>query len=220
MLAQAFGRAIHAFHPTMGLMGGFFLVLGGSCGFIASLYTRSLLEKRDLIAKQERVLNRDLNQLLSNGESEDVEFKSSLRWDRRLDKVNKQLEHAVLKTIAGFMNSNGGTLLIGVTDDGQPVGLEADWASLKRKDLDGFEQRLMELIATSLGTHYCPLVHVVFHKATEADVCRVFVESSPHPVYCQNKQNKHFYIRTGNSTHELNVEEVVSYTQLHWGNTI
>ena len=74
----------------------------------------------------------DLAALCEAGESSSVEFKASLRWDLNERRVNKALERVVVKTIAGFLNGRGGTLLIGVDDAGAAVGLTDDYATLRR----------------------------------------------------------------------------------------
>ena len=70
----------------------------------------------------------------------------------------------ILKTLAGYMNGNGGTLLIGVADDGAIVGLEKDYKTLKKQDRDGFEQALMTAVATKIGGDACHSVQIVFHS--------------------------------------------------------
>ena len=72
-------------------------------------------------------------QLLRTGESETLEFKSSLRWDAKRSQLNKKLEEVVLKTIGAFNNSRGGILVIGVDDGGNILGLENDYSTLKKK---------------------------------------------------------------------------------------
>ena len=88
-------------------------------------------------APQER-----LRDLIARGESSSLEFKSSLRYDRERGVVNKELTKAVAKTIAGFLNGEGGTLLLGVSDEGGITGIEDDLATLRRPNADGFEQNL------------------------------------------------------------------------------
>src|SRR5438094_1893751 len=73
-----------------------------------------------------------LPELIARGESEKLEFKSSLRWGIPDGGIEKGLERAVLKTIAGFLNGKGGALLIGVADNGTPLGLEGDYASSEK----------------------------------------------------------------------------------------
>ena len=129
-------------------------------------------------------LQRDLKASIQQGEGPLLEFKSSFRWDYQQARSNKEIATAVIKTLAGFMNSHtGGTLLIGVADDGEIVGLENDFKTLRRKDSDGFEQLLMTTIASSLGARFCPHVHVMFHFVDEHYVCRLIVNPSPYPVF-------------------------------------
>ena len=71
-----------------------------------------------------------IEDMISEGEHEELEFKSSLRWDTEQSCLNKALEGVTLKSIAAFNNTQGGRLLIGVRDDGQVLGLEPDYGTL------------------------------------------------------------------------------------------
>ena len=77
----------------------------------------------------------EIRQLLAQVESQHLEFKSSMRWDIKEGRLNKELTNAIAKTIAGFMNSEGGTLLIGVDDHGNVLGLEKDFATFGGQDI-------------------------------------------------------------------------------------
>lgn len=68
----------------------------------------------------------DVEDIVNQGETTTVEFKSTLRINLHTGEKDPRIELAVLKTIAAFLNSSGGTLLIGVNDDGEPLGVEAD----------------------------------------------------------------------------------------------
>ena len=133
--------------------------------------------RSERIEQLSAALGDDLRALIARGESVNLEFKSSFRWDLRENKINRALEAVVLKTLAGYMNGNGGTLLIGVADDGSIAGLEHDYTTLKKPDRDGFEQVLMTAIATKLGGDACRAVQMVFHSLENKDVCRVMVRS-------------------------------------------
>ena len=160
----------------------------------------------------------DVRRLMATGENDRIEFKSSLRWDRREQRVNKQLEKAVVKTLAGFLNAeDGGTLLIGVDDAGAAVGLAADYESLHRKDRDGFEQHLQQLVAQNLGESMAPYLTVTFNEIDGRDVCHVSVDPSDHPVYVDEQQQAVFFLRAGNGTKPLPVDEAVKYVQHRWG---
>ena len=158
--------------------------------------------------------------LIAAGESETLEFKSSLRWDRREDRVNKVLEGVVVKTLAGFLNAGGGTLLIGIDDDGAPVGLAADCGTLKKQDRDGFEQHLLALLVRDLGeSASSSFLTVNFHEIDGQDICQVTVEPSDHAIYVEHQKEAIFYLRVGNGTRELPVNEAVQYVGHRWGKT-
>ena len=154
--------------------------------------------------------------LISHGESAHAEFKSSFKWDIKESKPNKALEEVILKTLAGFMNGEGGSLIIGVSDDGEILGLKSDYNILKKKDRDGFEQSVMAAVATKLGTDACQYLQLVFHDVEGKDVCRVITSKSHRPIYIDDGKNLKFYLRTGVSTRELNVQEAVEYISTHW----
>jgi len=100
-------------------------------------------------------LDNDLPSIIQQGESSRLEFKSSLRWDMAESRINRVLENVILKTLAGFLNSPvGGTLLISVADNGDIIGLEKDYLTLKKPGQDGFEQSLMTAIS---NRHSAPL---------------------------------------------------------------
>ena len=179
--------------------------------FIASCAPTDELEVTDESAVRRRI---------SAGESETLEFKASLRWDRQESQANKALEKVVIKTLAGFLNANqGGTLLIGVDDAGTVVGLAADYELLKKKDRDGFELRLQQLIARDLGESISSFLTVTFHEIDGEDVSQITVDPSDHPVYVEEGQGAAFYLRTGNATRPLPVNEVVKFVQHRWSRT-
>lgn len=67
-----------------------------------------------------------INQIVDDGESSEVEFKSTLRVNLHTGNKDRRMEMAILKTIAGFLNTNGGILIIGIADNGTPVGIDND----------------------------------------------------------------------------------------------
>ena len=194
-----------------------YLAFGGIVGAI-SYFLISLLNRRNsLIVQLERELRKDLDALIRRGEDDSLEFKSSFRYDYRLQKVNKALEAVIMKTLAGFMNTQGGSLLIGVADDGSIVGLENDFQTLSRKDSDGYTQALMSTVADKLGTPACRLLRILFHQQDGKQVCRVIVLPSPVPVYAKEDKQSKFYIRTGSGTREMDLQEAVGFIKTKWG---
>lgn len=98
--------------------------------------------------------------LLAAGESARVEFKSTARWDLRENKKSPVLEQVILKTVAAFLNSQGGTVLLGVADDGTALGLDADFAILHKKNADGYELFLTDLLLGHFGKDCSPCVRI------------------------------------------------------------
>lgn len=201
------------FTAPMLAMSAVFAGMGAMLGAVIGFGLAALAWSERRIARLERELSHTLPVLLAAGESEALEFKSSVRWDREARRVNRALEEPVVRTIAGFMNQDGGTLLLGVNDAAQVVGLAEDYATLRRPTRDGFEQFLLTLVRTNLGTHCCPLVHVVFHQIEGRDVCRIVVESAPEPVFIERDGMAQYYVRTGNATRALDPRETLIHTQ-------
>ena len=156
-------------------------------------------------------MGRTVSSLISVGESEHVEFKATARWDRERGRVNRELEDAVARTIAGFLNHTGGSLLIGVTDEGTVCGVERDYGTLRDRDRNGFERFIIDLVRSRIGGDVCPLIHVTFHCGEEQDICRVIVEPADRPVYFHEGGTSRLFVRTGNSTRELDVREAMEH---------
>lgn len=200
-----------AFVPQMWPMTGAFVLIGALLGFGSGLYSRAIMRKLLLVSQLDRKLGIAVRLLVATGESDSVEFKSSLRWDHCQNKCNKALELVIVKTIAGFLNHDGGDLLIGVADDASIVGLEHDYATLRKKDRDGFELLLMQLVKNALGGDVCTLLHAVFQEIDGRDVCRVLIEPSERPVYVRHEGRAQYFVRTGNSTRELDTKEALDH---------
>jgi type I restriction enzyme R subunit len=138
-----------------------------------------------------------------------MEYKSTLRWDIRQESKKSGIpEAAVVRTIAGFLNSEyGGTLLIGVADDGTIHGLEDDYRTFSRRgergDRDLLSQQLQNLITGRLGDAAATLVNWEFHRIDGHDLCRVSVESSGFPVFEKKGDEKKFWWRLQTGTRDI-----------------
>ncbi|MCI0726507.1 MAG: BREX system Lon protease-like protein BrxL [Chloroflexi bacterium] len=153
-----------------------------------------------------------LQRMIRAGENEMLEFKSTLQWDVHQNKQNTELRREVLKTIAAFLNSNGGTLLIGVDDNGVIFGLEKD-LKLHKNSRDKFELTLRNLINDRIGVEFGGFVKVRFAEIEDKTVCQADVSPSPKPAYCDNE----FFIRNGNQTRNLSLPEAMEYIRMKWG---
>lgn len=154
---------------------------------------------------------KSIESLLREEESSSLEFKSSVRWDFRQNKLNKNLEHAILKTIAAFCNTDGGILLIGISDEKEVLGLDKDYSTLKRKDKDGLLQHMATILITALGKDIINNISIDIVALEGKDVCRVDVLKGKDPVFVSTKTGDEFFIRTANITSRLSTKETYLY---------
>ena len=164
-----------------------------------------------------------VEELIAEGENFGVELKATLRWDLRLQKVNKELEAVILKTIAAFSNREGGILFIGVADKKDIEGLDSDYATLKDGSKDGFEMHLLNLVTKAYGTDTAASgIKVTFPVVDDNEICMVEISAGKKPLYTQVvdkngvKSNK-LYMRRGNSSHALPLVEVADYVASRFG---
>ena len=152
-------------------------------------------------------------ELITLGENNQVEFKSSLLWDYRRAVVNKDLYEPVMKSLVAFMNTAGGVLLIGVNDDGQPLGIEQDYTGLPKKNVDGWENAFNMAFNQLIGAELRYNVDLVFEEIERVVVAVALARPSPIPCYLNFKGKEEFYVRTGNSSQPLPVSKATRYIQ-------
>ena len=170
----------------------------------------------DAVTSEAKTSTSTVEELIAGGESRAVEFKSSARWSYGKGDRDEVIERTIVKTIAGFMNAHGGTLLIGVDDDGKAIGLEKDYKLVKGHGRDGFENWLTDLFEKSLGKPAVANLAVSFASVDGADVCRIDVHPSRSPVYARRGQESDLFVRLNNSTRLLNTQEAMTYIGQHW----
>jgi hypothetical protein len=162
--------------------------------------------------------NPEISELLAGDESDLVEFKATLRYDLHTKEVNKKLEHVVAKTVAAFMNSEGGTLLIGVDDKTKDVlGLDNDFSTLKKQNLDGFQLQINSVLNKYVGAEYNSHMNVSFPAHNNVTICQVSVSKSSSPVFVTSEGSEYFYIRQSGSSEPLSREQQSKYEKEHWG---
>ncbi len=148
-----------------------------------------------------------IDQLVQQGEGTDVEFKSSLRINLHTGEKDARIELSILKTIAAFLNCGGGTLLIGVSDDGEPVGIEVD----NFPNEDKMYLHLINLINSRIGPAHMIYVHPRFDEYQRAKVLAVECSPAKSAVYVKDGGQERFYIRTGASTTELSASQTQEF---------
>lgn len=152
------------------------------------------------------------------GESHLIEFKETARWDVRNNKQDKIIEKVILDSVAAFLNTDGGTLLIGVKDTGEIGGLDKDYRLFGKKDAhrDAYENWLVQYLLNNYQKDIASCLKVTFHQLDGKDICCVTIKPAPRPVYIKDGNSEQFFIRTGNSKKQLSTSEVVQYCKQHW----
>ena len=163
--------------------------------------------------------HRNAEELIKGGESKTLELKSTLRWNLKEDRLDdKGVTHAALKSIAAFLNTEGGDLLLGVANDGSIVGIERD----RLENDDKFMLHLAQVVRNGLGdragTCIDPRPQVVQGKT----VCVVSCQRSPEPVFLKWKgMESHpegdFFVRSGPGTVKLPPESAKEYIKTRFG---
>lgn len=144
---------------------------------------------------------------MREGEGKNVEFKSTLRVNLHTEKRDPRMEHSCLKTLAAFMNSQGGTLVIGVADDGTLLGIEND--GFKNEDQMGLH--LANLVNDRMGPKCWNYLHPRFEDQDGKRVLVVDAWKAKAPVFMKDEKVERFYIRGGPSTIELPGGQVQEY---------
>jgi predicted HTH transcriptional regulator len=163
--------------------------------------------------------HRNAEELIKRGESKTLEFKSTLRWNLKEDKQDdKVVTHAVLKTVAAFLNTEGGDLLIGVADDGSIVGIERD----QLENEDKFMRHLAQVVRNGLGDRAGTCIDPKTQVVSGKTVCVVSCQRSPEPVYlkwkgAESTPDGDFFVRSGPGTVKLPAESAREYVKTRFG---
>lgn len=164
----------------------------------------------------------ELADLIAAGESQTVELKSSARWNFVARIHDRKMEHIIVKSVCGLLNSEGGSLVIGVADDGTVLGLTADFETFQGGgNRDKYELFLRQLLDSSLSVSTAGLVKIRFHTADGEKVSVVSVASSGKPVFAKAYEASggpsEFWVRIGNATKQLHGDDLIDYKDQHWG---
>jgi hypothetical protein len=146
---------------------------------------------------------------ISRGEGMQVEFKSTLRVNLHTKQNDAKIEHAALKTLAAFLNSKGGTLFIGVNDDGEVIGLEND----NFPNEDKMALHLDNLIKAQLGNAVFACIKITFGDVAGKRLLAIECAESSKPVFLKSGLSEEFFIRAGASSPALPASHMHDYIQ-------
>ena len=125
--------------------------------------------------------------------------------------------------ISAFNNSEGGYLVIGIDDDNNILGLNNDFASLKKNDSDYFELHLRNLISSTYTVRYTARkINIGFIDVEDKEVCVIKIAKGEYPLFLKTtdkngNQLEKFYVRSGNSSQEINsLTEINNYINVRF----
>jgi DNA-binding response OmpR family regulator len=177
-----------------------------------------LLEQIDAVIRNAPPMMSDTDRLrstLAAGETDTVEFKSTLRWNIKANRVDPAIELSAIKTIAAFLNTSGGTLLIGVTDEGTVIGLDTD----AFPNDDKLQLHFWNRIRDSLGAASASFIGAKIVCLEGGRVLRIDCRKSSQPIYVrwkidgENRSTELFFVRTGPKTERLDLRDAIQYIQ-------
>ncbi len=148
-----------------------------------------------------------LHQLINQGEGSKVEFKSTVRTNLKSGKKGKEIELSWLKAVVAFLNSDGGSLLLGVEDNGRIMGLEVDTFENNDRCL----LHIKNLINQHIGAEFSGFINITLLTSEDKEVVMVKVRRAGQPVFLRIGKNEEFYIRSGPSSVKLSPSQMISY---------
>ena len=167
----------------------------------------SMLETIGGLTEADRVMS-----LSREGESAAVEFKESFSLDVRKGTKEKYIELSALKTIVAFLNTNGGVLLVGVTDAGDISGIRYEVEKF-HKSIDAFLLHFKNQLKQRVGEQNYPYINHRLVDLGHANVLMVDCKPASSPCYLDGKE---FYVRTNPATDKLEGPKLVEYVQNHF----
>jgi hypothetical protein len=150
--------------------------------------------------------------LIQSGENSKLEFKSTMRWNILAGRIDKEIEHGVLKTIVALMNSEGGILLVGVKDDGSICGLDAD----QFENDDKYLLHFANLINEKIGKQFIDQIDYGLRVVGTEKILHVECKPSSNPVFLKNNGLEEFYVRNGPSSVQLSTSQFHEYSKKHF----
>ena len=171
------------------------------------------------IKKKINLLNKENSEILKyikDHENEKIEFKST--WSMNLKHPNKKKDEklekdSVLKTICAFLNTNGGTLLVGIDDDGKIFGTEEEVKKYYDQNYDKFKRHILARLDKFFGAdRVTTRIKLEIEESGE-------ISGSKNVLILKCEKNigtyldNDFYVRQNGRTVQLLGEQIINYIE-------
>jgi len=190
---------------------GYFYVKHGKYNLVSKFFVRLVgrnikhLRAKDTLERSEE----EILSLIKMGESERLEFKSTLRTNLHTGMRDRKIELSALKTLCAFLNSNGGTLLVGVSDSGNVLGLENDHF----ENNDALKLHFTNLLKENIGNQFLPFIDFELFPVEDKHVLKVDCRRSDKRVFLKDENDEEFYVRNGPSSIKLKGNSMLEYIE-------
>jgi predicted HTH transcriptional regulator len=148
-----------------------------------------------------------IKSIIAEGENDRTEFKSTLRWSLKENKINHGVEIAWLKTVAAFLNSDGGRLLVGVDNEGVPLGIASD----DFENEDKYLLHVNNLLQQHIGVEHAANIRFGLYPIEDIKVLLIECAPALKPVFLIDAGQESFYVRAGPGTRKLTMSEMLAY---------
>ena len=150
-----------------------------------------------------------VEELIAKGENKGIEFKSTIRYDTFQNKIDKRVTFAILKTLAAFLNTDGGVLLVGVADDGSILGTGLDQFESEDKYLRFFGDKVKE----SIGSENMSFIEGEFVPTNDRKVFRIECKPAAKPIFLKQEGREALFIRIGAQTEAIEGQALLDYVK-------
>ncbi len=157
--------------------------------------------------KNLEVSSEKIKGMIQAGEGSRLEFKASLRTNLHTNSVDRAIETAILKTITAYLNTDGGTIIVGVSDSGEILGLEKDAFPNK----DKLKLHLNNLIKERIGSQFMTFIQYEIFPIEDKHVLKIDCLPSIKRVFLKDGKEEEFYVRNGPSSAKLSGSSMIDY---------
>ena len=192
-----------------------FFMLDTKLGILKATVTKFLGENSDIIGIEEDDDEETVMKIIQSGESDRVEFKSTIRTNLATGEKDKRMEKAVLKTVVAFLNSDGGDLFVGVADDGEIIGVDIE----SFDNPDKMNLHISNLLSSQIGDEFIPFIRfrqLNYGKKENGNdriVVRFTCEPTSSPAFLKDGKEEIFFVRSGPSSVELTGMDLIKYAE-------
>lgn len=167
---------------------------------------------RAIRIKKEVTLENELHNL--NDENEKLEYKSSFKYDFKTKMANTDLKKEIVQSIVSFMNHRGGILIIGINDEKKVLGIDKDLKLFR--NWDSYQLAIQNTIRDYTKSALSDFFIIKKMEKNGKQLCSIYVNPSPKPIYYVDGNNEDFFVRQGNQSVKLTTKQANDYINSHW----